>query len=241
MDPLGLQSTSGDGGITLPDIGDTLFAAGGALYAAFSGPIDSAIAHAFGQTGSFGSPTHIGGTFQHGGSPASGFISRLTNGPWGGGISGVFSNLLDAHTYGLPYIQALAGTDYITAAGIGTANIAGQVIAAYLTEGQSVEAEAPLIITIIGREPDIAGFAGTPGIDTWIDSGLPVYGRTPSWAENQAWLQERIDRGDSFYLATPESEISPKFVADVPNGHFTWKELQFLRQLGIPVQPVFSR
>jgi hypothetical protein len=53
--------------------------------------------------------------------------------------------------------------------------------------------------TAIGKMKDLKAVAENPAIDSWAKSGrMPGPGEPRvSWAENRAWLQERIERGDS--------------------------------------------
>ncbi len=91
------------------------------------------------------------------------------------------------------------------------------------------------MITVIGRMADLPQFGSRNDIDTWAKSGrIPVEGEPPvTWPENKAWLNTRIERGDAFGLATPETELSPTYVPGEPNGHFTFREVQYLRSRGI--------
>ena len=96
--------------------------------------------------------------------------------------------------------------------------------------------------TVIGRMDDLKAFDGIPAdvIDTWRKSG-----RIPrnmddqvTWAENLAWLKERIARGDIFGLATDPHNLPPLVNGRIPgvsNGYFTTKKLAFLRKSGIDV------
>ena len=86
---------------------------------------------------------------------------------------------------------------------------------------------------------DLAGYTDDV-FDTWWKSGrIPKKGGPKvTWKENKAWLDARIKRGDSFWLAT-NPQILPKTVLKagdkIPSGYFTAKELNYLRQKGVSV------
>ena len=92
--------------------------------------------------------------------------------------------------------------------------------------------------TVIGRMNDIKRFAGESGFDTWWDSGPPpIPPKTlVSWAQNKVWLNERIARGDSFWLATDPSTFPIEYVPGNANGWFTKREYDYLTRLGIPIR-----
>jgi len=101
--------------------------------------------------------------------------------------------------------------------------------------------------TVIGRIEDLKAFDGIPAdiIDTWRKSGrIPGDMDDPvTWAENLAWLKERIARGDTFGIATDPSKLPPLVNGRIPgvaNGYFTTKELAFLRKSGIDVLDLWS-
>ena len=94
-------------------------------------------------------------------------------------------------------------------------------------------------ITVIGRMDDIAGYTDEM-FDTWWKSGrIPQKGEPKvTWAENKLWLDQRISRGDDFWIATdPTSLPNTKtgFKQGVANGYFTARELEYLRSKGISV------
>ena len=98
--------------------------------------------------------------------------------------------------------------------------------------------------TVIGRMQDLDQFADNPSIDTWAKSGrIPGGGEPPvTWAENQTWLDERICRGDDFGIATDPTTLPPVkggYIPGQPNGYFTARELEYLLQQGIDVQPMY--
>ena len=64
--------------------------------------------------------------------------------------------------------------------------------------------------TVIGRMDDLVRFDNMDGFDTWRKSGrIPKPGEPPiRIPENRLWLQERIDRGDTFAIATRPSHTS---------------------------------
>ena len=94
--------------------------------------------------------------------------------------------------------------------------------------------------TVIGRMEHLEQFADNPAVDTWAKSGrIPAPGEPPvTWAENKAWLDERIARGDQFGIATDPATLPPVkngYIPGQPNGYFTARELQYLQQQGISV------
>ncbi|MGB9992960.1 RHS repeat-associated core domain-containing protein, partial [Pseudoduganella rhizocola] len=114
--------------------------------------------------------------------------------------------------------------------------IGGEVRAARALE-KTVAGEAKGI-TAIGRMEDLQRVANDSGIDSWAKSGrIPGAGEKPvTWAENRRWLQDRIDRGDSFIILTNPSSLPSVrggYVPGSPNGYFTARELQYLNQQGI--------
>lgn len=92
--------------------------------------------------------------------------------------------------------------------------------------------------TIIGRMKDLEQFADDPSVDTWAKSGrIPGPGEPAvSWSENQAWLEQRIARGDLFGIATDPAALPPVsggYIPGTPNGYFTARELDYLIGKGI--------
>jgi hypothetical protein len=94
-------------------------------------------------------------------------------------------------------------------------------------------------ITVIGRMEDLRRFHDNDLYDTWWksgriperDGGRPVVG----WPENRQWLDERINANDIFYIATDPETLSSDWIEGVPNGNFTWRELDYLKNKGIEV------
>ena len=95
--------------------------------------------------------------------------------------------------------------------------------------------------TVIGRMKDLEQFEDNPNIDTWAKSGRrPVDGEPRvTWPENRRWLQDRIDRGDSFGIASDPETLGKEYVENLPNGNFTYRELQYLGQNGIEPFPLY--
>jgi RHS repeat-associated protein len=94
--------------------------------------------------------------------------------------------------------------------------------------------------TVIGRMDDLKKFDADPNIDTWWKSGrVPKAGEPPvTWKENEAWLRERVDRGDSFAIATDPATLPPVrggYRPGQPNGYFTARELETLEGWGVEV------
>ena len=95
--------------------------------------------------------------------------------------------------------------------------------------------------TVIGRMADIRKYSADDTIDSWAKSGrLPGKGDPPvTWAENKKWLQERIDRGDNFIIATNPKTLPPVkggYIPGKPNGYFTARELEYLNKQGVKVE-----
>jgi hypothetical protein len=93
-------------------------------------------------------------------------------------------------------------------------------------------------VTAIGRMEDLVKFDGNPNVDTWHKSGrIPGPGEPQvTWPENRAWLDERIARGDEFWISTNPSSLPPAkggYVPGTPNGYFTARELEYLNSRGI--------
>lgn len=94
--------------------------------------------------------------------------------------------------------------------------------------------------TVIGRFDDLRKFNDDPNIDTWLKSGRTsgTENGPVTWLENRAWLDARIERGDSFAIATDPAtlpEVAGGYVPGKPNGYFTARELRYLQELGINV------
>ncbi len=90
--------------------------------------------------------------------------------------------------------------------------------------------------TVIGRMDDLVKYADNASIDTWHKSG--IFGSRVTWAQNKAWLDARILRGDKFSIATNPTSLPSVingYVPGMPNGYFTARELQYLNSKGIKV------
>jgi len=93
-------------------------------------------------------------------------------------------------------------------------------------------------ITVIGKMDDLNKYDLDDAVDTWRKSGrIPAPGELPiRWAENVKWLQDRIDRGDRFWIATNPYTLPNAiggYIPGVPNGYFTARELYYLNNQGI--------
>jgi hypothetical protein len=69
-------------------------------------------------------------------------------------------------------------------------------------------------------------YDSAPNIDTWHKTGRKLGLNEPpvSWPENKAWLDERIDKGDDFWIATHPSTLPPVkggYLPGQPNEYFT--------------------
>jgi RHS repeat-associated protein len=134
---------------------------------------------------------------------------------------------------------------YVAAAMVGMAFIPGGKVEQTASRvgmelGERVAEETT---TVIGRMQHLERFANNPAIDTWAKSGrIPGTGASPvTWAENKAWLDARITRGDKFGIATDPVTLPPVkggFIPGQPNGYFTARELDYLKGRGINVQPM---
>ncbi len=94
------------------------------------------------------------------------------------------------------------------------------------------------ITTAIGRMDDLKKFDLDVKFDSWRKSGRRPSNGEPAVTlpENRKWLQDRIDRGDKFILATDPASLPPLrggYKANEPNGWFTTWELSVLNQQGI--------
>ncbi|HEY1038597.1 MAG TPA: hypothetical protein VGF30_04290, partial [Bacteroidia bacterium] len=90
--------------------------------------------------------------------------------------------------------------------------------------------------TVIGKMDDLLKFSDDAMIDTWHKSGIKKPRIT--WADNKAWLDSRIVRGDKFGIATDPKTLPPVrngYIPGVPNGYFTAREYEYLISKGIEV------
>ena len=162
-----------------------------------------------------------------------GASEALDNSPFFGGATAAIGQAAGDYDSGCGSAAAVAeaGANWLLRAAA-VASISGFMRAGAV---DVAEAGASRMTTVIGKMEDLKQFDDTPGIDTWWKSGrIPGEGDAPvSWQENQAWLDERIQRGDNFVLATPENELGTSYVKGTPNGFFTFRELRYLRNSGI--------
>jgi RHS repeat-associated protein len=103
-----------------------------------------------------------------------------------------------------------------------------------------------LNFTAIGKMEDLKKFDAIPNIDTWRKTGRKPGPGEPqvTWSENKLWLQERIDRGDKFIIATDPSTLPPVmggYIPGTPNGYFTARELDYLMKQGIIPIPGYEK
>lgn len=84
--------------------------------------------------------------------------------------------------------------------------------------------------TAIGKMDVLKMFDDVPNVDTWHKSGRIPRGNDPqiSWAENRAWLQQRIDRGDTFIMTMDPAKLPASHIKGSPNGWFTKLEYDYL-------------
>lgn len=95
--------------------------------------------------------------------------------------------------------------------------------------------------TVIGRMDDLLRFTDDK-YDTWWKSGrLPSRdgGGRVTWPENKKWLQDRINRGDTFGIATDPKLFPMEYIPGEPNGWMTKMEYEYLQGLGIPIENLF--
>ncbi|MDB5335395.1 MAG: hypothetical protein JWN70_1014 [Planctomycetaceae bacterium] len=87
---------------------------------------------------------------------------------------------------------------------------------------------------------DLKQFDNVPSVDTWRMSGIKAErGKRITWPQNEAWLQERIARGDRFGFATDTATLPPRvgvYIDGVPNGYLTRREHDMLQKLQIVVE-----
>jgi RHS repeat-associated protein len=138
---------------------------------------------------------------------------------------------------------------------VSTAEQLGQcVLANRATKGQpQSDKKSSGTTTVIGRMPDLEKYGkerwipGTPRpeYDTWWKSGrLPEdpkdIKQAVKWSENVAWLQQRIDLGDTFGIATNPAKLPDEkdYVWGEPNGNYTRRELEWLRQPPRNIEPI---
>lgn len=154
-------------------------------------------------------------------------------------VVGFGINLLPGSS--LPEVGAEAGMgNYGTAAILAATELLGP-LGSELRSARALEktvAGEAKGVTAIGRMEDLQRVANESGTDSWAKSGrLPGPGEKPvTWTENRKWLQDRIDRGDSFIILTNPSSLPSVrggYVPGSPNGYFTARELQYLNQQGI--------
>ena len=152
-------------------------------------------------------------------------------------VLGVFLPGIGDVLDGVNAVIYLARGDYVNAATSAAAMIPFAGIAA--TAGKFAMAAAPLV-TAIGKMDDLLPVKDLPHVDTWWRSGrMPGPGEAPvTLPENKRWIQERIERGDEFWLMTdpttlPDLKVQRAAIPGQPNGFFTANELKWLRKAGI--------
>ncbi len=96
--------------------------------------------------------------------------------------------------------------------------------------GKSLDGNA----TAIGRMDTLRKYDNFSNVDTWHKSGrIPgPNDKAVTWPENKKWLQDRIDRGDSFIMTMDPKKLPTKYVAGEPNGWFTKLEYDYLVKRG---------
>jgi RHS repeat-associated protein len=85
--------------------------------------------------------------------------------------------------------------------------------------------------TAIGRMDDLTKYDDVINVDTWRKSGrIPSTngGGKVTWPENRKWLQERIDRGDTFIMTMDPKNLPTEYIPNSPNGWFTKLEYDYL-------------
>lgn len=93
--------------------------------------------------------------------------------------------------------------------------------------------------TAIGRMDELKRFDNVLDVDTWHKTGrMPSRdgGGAVTWLENKKWLQERIDRGDTFIMTMNPSKLPMKYEPGNPNGWFTKLEYEYLKKKGAKIE-----
>ena len=92
--------------------------------------------------------------------------------------------------------------------------------------------------TAIGRMDNLKKYDDIADVDTWHKTGrIPGDGgKQVTWPENRKWLQQRIDRGDSFIMTTDPNKLPKEYVAGEPNGWFTKLEYNYLVKKGATIE-----
>lgn len=93
------------------------------------------------------------------------------------------------------------------------------------------------VATAIGKMETLKKFDYFKNVDTWHKSGrIPGKGdKAVTWKENRKWLQERIDRGDTFIMTMDPSKLPTKYVKESPNGWFIKLEYDMLTKQGAKI------
>lgn len=95
-----------------------------------------------------------------------------------------------------------------------------------------------IMYTAIGKMDDLLKYADFPNVDTWHKSGrIPSIngGDMVTWPENRKWIQQRIDRGDTFIMTMPPSQLPTERIPGKPNGWFTKLEYDYLVKKGAKI------
>jgi len=95
-----------------------------------------------------------------------------------------------------------------------------------------------IMYTAIGRMDDLLKYNPFDNVDTWHKSGRKPSldgGDMITWPENRKWIQARIDRGDTFIMTMPPSQLPTEYVPGKPNGWFTKLEYDYLVKKGAKI------
>ncbi len=95
-----------------------------------------------------------------------------------------------------------------------------------------------ILYTAIGRMDDLLKYNPFDNVDTWHKSGRKPSidgGDMITWPENRKWIQSRIDRGDTFIMTMPPSQLPTEYVPGKPNGWFTKLEYDYLVKKGAKI------
>jgi hypothetical protein len=100
--------------------------------------------------------------------------------------------------------------------------------------GQRIDGQA----TAIGRMDNLRQFDNYSNVDTWHKSGRipndPI-NNPVTWTENRRWLDERINRGDTFIMTMDPSKLPTQYIKGTPNGWFTKLEYDHLIKKGAKI------
>jgi hypothetical protein len=97
----------------------------------------------------------------------------------------------------------------------------------YYVDSSGILVHNQYTTTAIGRMDDLKRFDDNAEVDTWWKSGRMPTGDEAdvTLRENREWLWQRVQRGDSFILATDPATLGNTQIPGQPNGFLTFMEL----------------